>query len=331
MPTTVGRLWVAHSLATPHNPQSCVGVGPSWNDKICQHVSLITWQNLLLVRRGVFWTIEIAFVVHTLCALRVMLDQWFTRARRPTALGSPQVPWEQVEAARIGLPWPSPKLSRRKPSRAVQWQRLLYREIRAGRPLAQGLTAQPPSSWQPDLGLRGGDVQLHDLEQVSVKRESVDSSLGPRVKRQKVHLERFVKDWFIDFADLQKSKYSWTWLRCFQEAQRFSPDVFGSVHRVSTRRWKHSRGQDEGRTCGRPTTLCAAHLTLLCQVVAKVSSVVGVSSTTYQFLFRIELSEIGIAWTPSSPWTRQKMNETKLTLTSKCRLLPMVQGISVKI
>ena len=80
-------------------------------------------------------------------------------------------------------PWPSPKLSRGKPSRVVQWQRLLYREIRAGRPLARGITAPPPSSWQPDMGLRGGDVEQHDLEQVSVKRESAaaDSSLGPRV------------------------------------------------------------------------------------------------------------------------------------------------------
>ena len=97
----------------------------------------------------------------------------------------------------IGLPWPSPKLSRGKPSRVVQWQRLLYREVRAGRPLAEGITAQPPSSWQPDMVLRGSDVELHDLEQASVKRESAaaDSSLGP-VKRQKVHLEQFVKDWF---------------------------------------------------------------------------------------------------------------------------------------
>ena len=68
-----------------------------------------------------------------------MLDQWLTRARRPTAPGSLQIAWEQVEAARIGLPWPPPKLSR-------GWQRLLYREIRAGRPFAEGITAQPPSS-----------------------------------------------------------------------------------------------------------------------------------------------------------------------------------------
>ena len=62
--------------------------------------------------------------------------------------------------------------------------------IRAGRPLAEGITPQP-SSWQRDLGLRDGDVELRDLEQVSVKSESAaaDSSLGPRVKRQKVHLD----------------------------------------------------------------------------------------------------------------------------------------------
>ena len=70
-----------------------------------------------------------------------MLDQWFTRARRPIALGSPQVPLEQVEAARIGFPWPSPKLSRGKPGRVVQWQSLLYREFRAGRSLAEGIVA----------------------------------------------------------------------------------------------------------------------------------------------------------------------------------------------
>ena len=35
-----------------------------------------------------------------------------------------------------------------------------------------------------------------------------------------------------------------------------------------------------------------------------MSSIVGVPSTTYQCLFRIELSELGIAWTPSSTWTK---------------------------
>ena len=119
-----------------------------------------------------------------------MLDQWLTRARRPAAPGR-----EQVEAARIGLPWPSRKLSRGKPSRVVQWQRLLYREIRAGGPLAEGITTQPPSSWQ--LGVRGSDVELHDLEQVSVKRESAaaDSSLGPRVKRQTAHFFKKKCSW----------------------------------------------------------------------------------------------------------------------------------------
>ena len=84
-------------------------------------------------------------------------------------------------------------------------------------------------SLQPDLGLRGGDVELHVLKQVSVKRESAaaDSSLGPRVKEQKVHLEQFVKDWFIDFADLQKSKHSWTRLCSFQE----SPALFAGCLR----------------------------------------------------------------------------------------------------
>ena len=77
------------------------------------------------------------------------------------------------------------------------------------------------------------------------------------------------------------------------------------VHPESTRRWKHSRGQDERRTCGRLVALCAAHLTLFSEVVGKVSSIVGVSSTIYQSLFRIELSELGIAWTLlSSTWTK---------------------------
>ena len=72
---------------------------------------------------GVPWsvcTIKVAFVVHTLCALRVMLDQCLTRPRRPTAPGSPPGRVVASEGARIGLPWPSPKLSRGKPSH-VQW------------------------------------------------------------------------------------------------------------------------------------------------------------------------------------------------------------------
>ena len=48
-------------------------------------------------------TIKEAFVVHTLHAFRVMLDQWLTRARRLAAPGSHQVRREQVEAARIAI------------------------------------------------------------------------------------------------------------------------------------------------------------------------------------------------------------------------------------
>ena len=127
-------------------------------------------------------------------------------------------------------------------------------------------------------------------------------SLGPRVKQQKVHLEHFVKDWLIDFADLQKSKHSWTLLRSFQDAQRLSPDVFGTV-------------QDERRTCGRPTSLCAARTTLLSEVVAEVSSTVGVSELNLSVSFRMELSELGIAWTPSSSWTENFLRGRGLSST----------------
>ena len=140
-----------------------------------------------------------------------------------------------------------------------------HREIRAGRPLAEGITAQPPSSWQRDTELWGGDVELHDLEQLSVKRESAaaDSSLGPRAKRQKVHLEQFVKDWFVDFANLQRSKRSWTWRRSFQEAQRLSPNVFGSVHPDAALEALTGSGR-ETNVLAPDHTLCCSHGLALC-------------------------------------------------------------------
>ena len=148
----------------------------------------------------------------------------------------------------------------------------------------------------------------------AVTWKAPDVSLQPRVKRQNVHLEQFVKDWFIDFADLQKR--SWTCLRSFHEAQRLSPDVFSSAHSESTRRWKHSRDEDERRTCVCPTTLYA-HLSLLSEVVAKE-----------------ELCELGIVYILSSIFFEtanapQQVLESSHGHHCMCSKVPTVITLSV--
>ena len=124
-----------------------------------------------------------------MCAHRVMLDQRLTRVRRPTALGSRHIRGSKLKQLASDSPGHSRSCHLESPVVLCSGS-VPCIVIRAGRPLAEGITPQP-SSWQRDLKLRDGDVELRDLEQLSVKSESAaaDSSLGPRVKRQKVHLD----------------------------------------------------------------------------------------------------------------------------------------------
>ena len=144
------------------------------------------------MRRGVFVPSR-KHLLSTLCVPFVpcsingsLVHDGQLRLARPRSRGS------KLRQLASGLPWPSPKLSRGKPSRVVQWQRLLYREIRAGRPLAQGLTAQPRSSWPPDLG-RGvvmwnnNAPELRSMHRVGPGRDGCHTSVEAPATSVRTH------------------------------------------------------------------------------------------------------------------------------------------------
>ena len=76
----------------------------------------------------------------------------------------PAAAWQQVEADRVGLPWPRPKRPRGQPSHKAQWQRLLYAELDAGRGFGEGIGSTPPPGWSPKKGLVAPGVRLEDVE-----------------------------------------------------------------------------------------------------------------------------------------------------------------------
>ena len=129
-------------------------------------------------------------------------------------------------AASLGLPWPPPPQPFGRPSRLFRWQKKLSAIIRGQDELPCGITAEPPAWWRPGMDL----VQLVAVDEadalaavavpepaapelaVPVPEPAVpvpepDAPVPePRLKRQKVTVNSFAREWLLEFAVLQKAQ-----------------------------------------------------------------------------------------------------------------------------
>ena len=108
---------------------------------------------------------------------------------------------------------------------------------------------------------------------------------------------------FLDYADLQRRRRNWDIVRSLTEAKALAPETFGHVHKDTPRKWKRPPPQAP-ETRGRHQALSPAALTILSEVVDKVSSAVTVAAPVYRELFKMELERAGMKFDLSLSWTQ---------------------------
>ena len=112
-----------------------------------------------------------------------------------------------------------------------------------------------------------------------------------------------------------------TWLRSLQEAQRLSPDVFGSVHPEATRRWKHSRTHGCSYKTWPASTVRQRHLHALPMCAHRPASVLcpwvqlGTHNSVRIFL--------------GPPMHHNKWLRVPMVITYMCEKVPTVITLSV--
>jgi hypothetical protein len=68
-----------------------------------------------------------------------------------------------------------------------------------------------------------------------------------------------VKDWFLDWAELQKKRHGWGALHTMRAAKELAPELFEHVHEDVPRRWRRSsavlvaESRGRGVFCRMPT------------------------------------------------------------------------------
>ena len=214
-------------------------------------------------------------------------------------------------ARAVGLQWPRcRKKSAGRPSRRHHWMEALYDELEAGNELPDEVGIEPPSWWRTGSKfIRNVDEDLEEVpvaakEEVEAQREAapVHEEEGVvRVKKQYKPVLLEAKTWFLDYADLQRRRRNWDIVRSLTEAKALAPETFGHVHKDTPRKWKRAPPAQHGRA----QALSPAALTILSEVVDKVSSVVTVAAPVYREIFKMELERVGMKFDLSVRWTRR--------------------------
>ena len=187
-------------------------------------------------------------------------------------------------ARAVGLQWPRcRKKSAGRPSRRHHWMDALYDELEAGNELPDEVGIEPPSWWRTGSKfIRNMDEDLEEVpvaakEEVEAQREAapVHEEEGVvRVKKQYKPVFLEAKTWFLDYADLQRRRRNWDIVRSLTEAKALAPETFGHVHKDTPRKWKRAPPAQRGRA----QALSPAALTILSEVVDKVSSAVTIAA-----------------------------------------------------
>ena len=195
-------------------------------------------------------------------------------------------------ARAVGLQWPRcRKKSAGRPSRRHHWMEALYDELEAGNELPDEVGIEPPSWWRTGSKfIRNMDEDLEEVpvaeqekeefeaqretapvheEELEMKVEGVE-----RVKKQYKPVSLEAKTWFLDYADLQRRRRNWDIVRSLTEAKVLAPETFGHVHKDTPRKWKRAPPAQRGRA----QALSPAALTILSEVVDKVSSAVTIAA-----------------------------------------------------
>jgi hypothetical protein len=210
-------------------------------------------------------------------------------------------------------------------------------------PKEEEITTTPPEWWRPGLGVHRPDLEaeqvevsvlfpdnqvktelsdadevslaevkagLFDAEEVSLaEAELVDAEAEvvevqtPQPKRRKTTLPSEVKSWFLEYAAIQKKRCNWDMVRTLKQARLMAPELFNDIHNDTPRRWTDVK-RGERHSIGSPK-LTPAMITVLSEVVDRVTRLVPLSSVTMQSLFETQLAKLGLNWRPGLSWVKE--------------------------
>jgi len=133
----------------------------------------------------------------------------------------------------------------------------------------------------------------------------------PRLKRRKVTVDSFVREWFLEFAVLQKAQKGWGMTRPLAAAKRLAPEVFKDISRNAPYRWASSK--EAAHSTGRPCMLSGAQLTVLSEQVAAVADRLPVSVVTMRAVITEQLLAWEVPWKPSRSWVAEFLHDLGLS------------------
>ena len=208
--------------------------------------------------------------------------------------------WQKYVCKGLGPPWPPPKAKAGKPNRQALWLRAIYAEVRAGRTLADGVTAAVPDTWLPGDPL--ASIGVSDAE-VGAAGELAKCEAVAK-KRKRTAIDPGVKDWFLDYHERMKVEHKWNMRQSWRRAQEMLPSLLENVNEATYYRWTHSDCAKKNKA-GRERKRSIAHLTLPGQVCDNLASQVALTSCTYRKIFAAELKKQNVDWTPSKSWVQR--------------------------
>jgi len=115
-------------------------------------------------------------------------------------------------------------------------------------------------------------------------------------------VEQSVKDWFLDWAAIQKKRHGWSTVQTLRAAKELAPELFALVHEDVPRKWRHSSAGPVAEARGRDVLLSDAHLTVLSEIARAVIAKLPVAAPVMREIFNQQLERLGAAPIKSTQW-----------------------------
>ena len=174
---------------------------------------------------------------------------------------------------------------------------------------------QSTSAGSGDAGEALAQESGHAVDRPTSKRgrvqdEHVEAAQEPGTehtasrKRKKVHFPLEVRQWFVEFAELQSQREGWSMARSLCEATNLAPDLFSHINPETPRGWQNSQKPPAGNP-GRPNKLTDAVRSVLAKLAKDVSVCLPCASPLLTVLFNQQLTKLGIETEVSLSWTRR--------------------------
>eukprot|EP00971_Amphidinium_carterae_P277313 5503771-Amphidinium_carterae.1 len=184
--------------------------------------------------------------------------------------------------------------------------------VPTGEALVEELLGETPCAVE-GVAAEGTEAVVLDAD---VAEEAVEGPVPKPKRRKKVHVSDDVKNWFLDYCDIQWSRFQWPTTKCLKEAQALAPELFGGIHADTPRKWSRTPCK---ASSGRHQLLPDAHMTVLSEYVTHVCEQLPVNSPVLTVVFNEHLKNMGLKITVSERWTRRFVKQLGYNFRKCCR------------